>query len=235
MEESTMEKPTELDLDLDIERGPGRQLPQESVTADLLLMKGVAAKEEASLVRLWEVLEPAAQAVATRKASAWNLWELCGRTFTEDLIVDAVLQAFEDVVNDAEWWNPEKGWSLRTYYCTRAVQALERLAKQQLRRQQIPYRMQEKGVQPPRVSDDPMQLAIQNIAQEELAEEVRRAIQTLSQTLQRSLILRFNRDMSIAEIADELEITTDAAKKRLSRARIEIATELTKRGLRPYQ
>ena len=85
---------------------------------------------------------------------------------------------------------------------------------------------------PLEITDDPERLAILHFEQEELAEQVGRATQMLSDPLRRSLVLYYRHDMSIAEIAAELNITPAAARKRLSRAKDRVKRELTKRGLR---
>lgn len=208
------------------------ELSRASIAEDIETMKGVAAGDDESLVRLWEKYRTPVQAVVARKAYMWNLQAQFGRDVAEDFIVDAITLAYEDIIRNPEWWDPQKGWSLLTFFCTSASQKLSRLREQESARQEIPRRMREEAYMLLDVEDDPEGIALCESEQKELQKQVYSAIATLSQNLQQPIMLRYRQEMSFVDIATELGITVAAAKQRVYRAIKALKSELIMRGLK---
>lgn len=121
-------------------------------------------------------------------------------------------------------------WSLSTYFCKRALQALSRFVKREQLRRELPRRLREEGFLPLDVEDDPEKIVTQSLAQEDLKDQLRNAIKTLSPSNRRALVLRYRDNMAFAAIADDMGITEAAAKQRVYRSTVALGKELAMRG-----
>ena len=185
---------------------------------DVGLMRQVAEGSQPAMAHLWDLYGDSAVAYVEKRASAWILSAEFPHGVMEDLVVDAVSMAFEDLVRGAAWWDPAKGWSLRTFFCTRARQRLVRLANAERRRQRLGSRLRELGVQQREIKDDPEELVIEQMEQVEREQFIWSAVESLPEESQRALTLRFVQDLSFKQIASALDVSEAAAKARVYRA-----------------
>lgn len=193
----------------------GIESSSEAKAEDIVLMEGVRRRDAQSLQRLFELYGAAAAAVVQRATASYDFEAY----ITEDLLVDSVTLAFEDIISNADWWNPDRGWSLPTWFCTRALQRFRRLADREFDRQRLAIRLLRDGANSSEDMDDPEHIALRSMERDETVQKVRDAIERLPAALRAPLVLSLQ-DVLYVDIAARLGIASeDAVKQRIYRAK----------------
>ena len=143
----------------------------------------------------------------------------------EDIVQETFLGAFQ-AIDGFEGRSSLKTWLYRITYNT----AMMRLRKQAPPRPQtVALRLQlpEEGELVPRQFFDWCCLPESDYESAELRARLDHAIANLPETLRGVFVLRDIHELSTAETADTLEVTTDVVKTRLRRARVALRDQLS--------
>lgn len=146
-------------------------------------------------------------------------------TDAEDVMQETFLSAFQ-AISDFEGRAKLKTWLYRITYNT-AMMRLRKHAPPRPQTVELKLHLPENGHPVPRQFFDWCCLPESDFENAELRARLEQAIANLPETLRGVFILRDMHELSTAETADTLDVSTDVVKTRLRRARLALREQLS--------